>query len=75
MAVDMPESHDLTVWMMALVAQAERQVISRRRKDALASAKAHEIKLGNPNGAEAFRHEQKGREVLRSVVSAIVYTS
>jgi hypothetical protein len=33
---DMPEANDLTVGIMALVAQAEREAISRRTKEALA---------------------------------------
>ena len=40
LAVDMPEANDLTVGIMALVAQAEREAISRRTKEALAVAKA-----------------------------------
>ncbi len=33
--VDMPEANDLTVGIMALVAQQEREAISRRTKEAL----------------------------------------
>ena len=47
-AVDMPEANDLTVGIMALVAQAERAAISRRTKEALAVAKPGGVKLGNP---------------------------
>jgi DNA invertase Pin-like site-specific DNA recombinase len=69
-AVDMPEANDLTVGIMALVAQAEREAISRRTKEALAVAKARGVRLGNPNGAESLRRAGKGGVALRKVVSA-----
>lgn len=54
-AADMPEATELTVHIMAAVAQAERKAISKRTKEALAAAKARGQKLGNPNGAAALR--------------------
>lgn len=46
-AADMPEACDLTVGILALVAQQERQTISARTKAALAQAKARGKQLGN----------------------------
>jgi DNA invertase Pin-like site-specific DNA recombinase len=69
-AVDMPEANDLTVGIMALVAQAEREAISRRTKEALAVVKARGVKLGNPNGAESLRRAGKGGAALRATVSS-----
>ena len=70
LAVDMPEANDLTVGIMALVAEAEREAISRRTKDALAAARSRGAKLGNPNGAAALRRAGKGSEALREAVIA-----
>ena len=68
-AVHMPEANDLPVAIMALVAQAEREAISRRTTEALAMAKARGVKLGNPNGAEALTRAGKGAVALRAAVS------
>jgi DNA invertase Pin-like site-specific DNA recombinase len=69
LAVDMPEANDLTVGIMALVAQQEREAISRRTKEALQAARARGVKLGNPNGAAAVRRAGKGASALREAVS------
>jgi DNA invertase Pin-like site-specific DNA recombinase len=49
-AVDMPEANEMMVGVMALVAQAERRMISERTKAALQAAKARGKKLGKPKG-------------------------
>ena len=59
-AADMPDANELTVGIMALVAQQEREAISKRTKEALQAAKRRGIVLGNPNGAEALRKAGKG---------------
>ena len=73
LAADMPEANELTVHIMAAMAQAERKAISARTKAALQAAKdrgtwtkadgsAYKAgkRLGNPNGAEALRRAAKG---------------
>ena len=66
----MPEANDLTVGVMALVAEAEREAISRRTKEALGAAKACCVTLGNPNGASALRRVGKGGAALQATVHA-----
>lgn len=45
-AADMPDANTLTVGIMALLAQQEREMISSRTKAALQAKKAHGAKLG-----------------------------
>jgi len=59
-ATDMPDANELTVGIMALVAQQERQAISQRTREALQAARDRGTKLGNPNGAAALRRAAKG---------------
>lgn len=47
-AADMPEANEMVVGIKAVVAQAERKMISARTKAALTAAKERGVKLGGP---------------------------
>lgn len=52
-AVDNPSANELTIHILAAVAQAERKAIGERTRAALAAARARGTRLGNPNLALA----------------------
>ncbi|ATW02457.1 recombinase family protein [Sphingorhabdus sp. YGSMI21] len=69
-AADMPEANELTIHILAAVAQAERKAISTRTKEALAAAKARGVALGNPRGAAALREAGKGNKAALEAIKA-----
>lgn len=58
-AADMPDANELTVGVMALIAQHEREAIAKRTREALQAARARGRVLGNPKEAGG---PQEGRE-------------
>jgi DNA invertase Pin-like site-specific DNA recombinase len=83
-AADLPDANTMTVGIMAVVAQHERETISARTKAALKAAKARGTKLGGhrpgaPNigmyqalGAEAARQRAlKASEKWRDLIEAL----
>lgn len=68
-AADMPEANEMVVGIMAVVAQAERKMISTRTKAALAAAKARGKRLGKPDN---LRNQEAGRAKGRAQRTAMV---
>jgi DNA invertase Pin-like site-specific DNA recombinase len=63
--VDMPEANRLTIHILAAVAEHEREMISKRTKEALQSAKERGVRLGNPTNLETARqHSRATRKAL-----------
>lgn len=70
-AADMPDANELTVGVMALIAQHEREAIAKRTAEALQAARARGQRLGNPNGAAALRRAAKGNRAALIAASAL----
>jgi DNA invertase Pin-like site-specific DNA recombinase len=68
-AADMPEANEFTIHIMGAMAQAERKAIGKRTREALAAARVRGQKLGNPNGAAAFRRAGKGNVAAVAAVT------
>lgn len=59
---ELPHANKMLLQMMAVFAEAERDMVSQRTKDALAAAKKRGVVLGNPKLADARVNAAKVRQ-------------
>ncbi|KGL61919.1 recombinase family protein [Polaribacter sp. Hel1_85] len=64
--VDMPEANSVTIGIMAVLAQDERERISKRTKDALAELIKQGIKLGSPQSLNKEAREKGLKARMRN---------
>lgn len=63
---DMPDANTVTIGIMAVMAQNERELTSQRTISALTALKARGVKLGNPNIAQYASKGAMARHANRS---------
>ncbi|MBV7440474.1 recombinase family protein [Weeksellaceae bacterium TAE3-ERU29] len=65
-AVDMPEANSVTIGIMAVLAQDERERISQRTKMALEELRLKGVKLGSPQNLTSDAREKGSKAIKRN---------
>lgn len=63
-ACDLPQANKFTIHILAAVAEHEREMISKRTKDALKAAKAKGVKLGSPQNLNHEARQKGSKEAV-----------
>lgn len=74
-ACDCPNADKLSVGIIALLAQRERELISERTKAGLAVAKTRGARLGNPRPAESLKRAAKAIQMRKAGFAAQISKS
>jgi DNA invertase Pin-like site-specific DNA recombinase len=74
-ACDMPNADKLSVGIIALLAQRERELISQRTKAGLEVVKARGVKLGNPNPTPSLKRARAASQAQKRAFAACAMKS
>lgn len=66
---DIPDANTLTIGIFATIAQHEREIISRRTKDALKAKKQQGFKLGSPQNLTVYSRTQSIKSIKENALN------
>lgn len=73
LVADLPNASKFVLQMLAVLAEREHALIAERTKLALAKAKAHGVRLGNPQIAQARQQAIKARKIRANSFAHSMY--